>query len=60
MISASLLLLANAGQQPQRFVLPAAGTGWRVLLDTAEPAGVSEPMPTINLAGRSLVVLETT
>lgn len=55
----SLLLLANAGQQPQRFVLPAASTGWRVLLDTAEPDdGPGTPQTHINLAGRSLMVLE--
>jgi len=48
-----LLLLVNAGEEPEEFTLPAGG--WHLLLDTAAPGGgVADPYP---LAARALALL---
>lgn len=53
----SLLVLANAGDQAQQFVLPGSTSGWRTLLDTAEPEQTGEVGPVLILAAKSLMVL---
>ena len=52
----TLVLLVNAAERDQPFVLPA--TTWRILIDTADPKRSGSAASPVTMAGRSLVLLE--
>ena len=56
-----LAILLNADERLQHFALPRhiCSTGWRVLLDTADPAMAGLATDAVPLAARSLVLLQT-
>ena len=56
-----LAILLNADERLQHFALPRhiCSTGWRVLLDTADPATAGLATGAVLLAARSLVLLQT-
>jgi pullulanase/glycogen debranching enzyme len=61
LLDARALLLFNGHDQEQHFTLPpaATGAGWRVLVNTAEPADLSPVAVSLTLPALTLVLLQS-